>query len=59
MSDSSKATLASIEALLVSEMANPREALAAAYQLGRLDGLSEMAGVAKERLAELLPKAIS
>lgn len=34
-----KQTLDSIEKLLVSDLANPREALEAAYRLGQIDGL--------------------
>jgi len=48
-----KTTLANIEALLVGERANPREALEAAYQLGRLDGMMEMALLAEKTVNEI------
>lgn len=53
MNETSKVTLASIEALLVSEMASPHEALQAAYQLGRIDGQLEMANIGEGLLKEL------
>ena len=46
-------TLANIEALLVGDRASPREALLAAYQLGRLDGMMAMALVAEKTVNEI------
>lgn len=51
MTDSTKDTLASIERLLVRNFTSPRDALQAAYRLGRLDGMLEMVG--EERVLEL------
>lgn len=45
MKDATKAALAKLEALVVAELANPKEALAVAYGLGRMDGMLEMARV--------------
>jgi len=53
MDAATKNTLANIEALLVGERANPHEALEAAYQLGRLDGMMEMALLAEKSVGEI------
>lgn len=57
VNESDKATLATIEALLVNDLANPREALEAAYQLGRLSGGIEMVRVGQGALEELRKEA--
>lgn len=42
---SSQETLTSIESLLIAELANPHDALQAAYKLGVLDGQLKMAAI--------------
>lgn len=46
----SQATLESIEKLLVAELANPHNALQAAYRLGVIDGQLQMATVGLKAL---------
>lgn len=53
MNSDSKATLDSIERLLVADRENPRTALEAAYQLGKIDGQIEIALVAERAMARI------
>jgi hypothetical protein len=57
MNDATKETLASIEAMLVRNFTSPRDALLAAYRLGKFDGMLEMAAIGQEQVEDLLRKA--
>jgi hypothetical protein len=54
--DVSAETLASIEAVLICDGVSVREALRAAYQLGRLDGMLEMAKISESSLKQIFEK---
>jgi hypothetical protein len=54
VNESDKATLASIEAVLIADRASVREALKAAYDLGFNEGALRMAGVAQKQAEQLL-----
>lgn len=56
MTDSTQ-TLASIERCLLAGDTNSTKALKAAYELGRMDGLLDMAKVGEAKAAELLKAA--
>jgi hypothetical protein len=47
-------TLASIEAVLICDRVSVREALRAAYRLGRLDGMLEMAKISERSIKEAM-----
>jgi hypothetical protein len=57
MNDATLQTLAAIERCLLAGDTNSTKALKAAYELGRMDGLLEMARVGEEKMAELLKAA--
>jgi hypothetical protein len=57
MSDQTLQTLASIERCLLAGDTNSTKALKAAYELGRMDGLLDMAKVGEQKAAELLKAA--
>jgi hypothetical protein len=48
--DTTKRTLEAIEHMLICERASPHEAVLAAYKLGKLDGMIEMAKVGEKAL---------
>lgn len=58
MSNDDKATLATIEALLVRDLVSVRDALEAAYQLGRITGGLEMARIGENVMQEALAKVL-
>jgi hypothetical protein len=57
VNDSTIQTLAAIERCLLAGDTNSTKALKAAYELGRMDGLLEMAKVGEQKAAELLKAA--
>lgn len=57
MNETSKETLDTIERMLIRNFTSPHDAIHAAYRLGRLDGLSQMAKVGQEAAVELLGAA--
>jgi DNA polymerase/3'-5' exonuclease PolX len=57
MTDQSKQTLMTIQRLLEAGQTTPYKALVAAFSLGRLEGLAEMAAVGRERMKDLMEKA--
>lgn len=54
MNQADKEILASIENVLVNDQTSPRKALLAAYELGKLAGMMQVAGVVEEKFGELL-----
>jgi hypothetical protein len=57
MNDATIQTLAAIERCLLAGDTNSTKALKAAYELGRMDGLLDMARVGEAKAAELLKAA--
>jgi hypothetical protein len=57
MTDASKQTLMSIQKLLEGGITTPHKALVAAFSLGRLEGLAEMASIGQDKMKDLLEKA--
>lgn len=57
LDDTTKATLQSIEAMLVADRVSVSTAIEAAYRLGHLDGMVKMARVGEERVGELIEAA--
>jgi hypothetical protein len=57
MTDQSKQTLMTLQRLLEAKHTETWPALVAAFSLGRLEGLSEMAAVGQERMKDLMGKA--
>jgi hypothetical protein len=57
MTDSTTQTLMSIQRLLEAGQTTPRQALVAAFSLGRLEGLAEMAALGQEKMKDLMEKA--
>jgi hypothetical protein len=56
ISPDDQATLDSIEELLVAEKASVRDALEAAYKLGRLTGMIHMAEVGEGMIRQVKPE---
>jgi hypothetical protein len=56
ISPTDKATLDSIEAMLVAEKTSVREALQGAYQLGHLTGMIHMAEVGEGMIRQVKPE---
>jgi hypothetical protein len=54
MTDQSKQTLATLQRLLEGGVTTPHKALVAAFSLGRLEGLAEMAAVGQERMESVM-----
>ena len=54
MNDATKQTLASIERCLLAGDTNSTKALRAAYEMGRMDGLLEMAKFGEEQAKQLM-----
>jgi hypothetical protein len=57
MTDQSKQTLMTLQRLLDAKHTETWPSLVAAFSLGRLEGLSEMAAVGQERMKDLMDKA--
>jgi hypothetical protein len=57
VNDATLQTLAAIERCLLAGDTNSTKALKAAYELGRMDGLLDMARVGEAKAAELLKAA--
>jgi DNA polymerase/3'-5' exonuclease PolX len=57
MTDDTIQTLAAIERCLLAGDTNSTKALKAAYELGRMDGLLDMAKVGEQKAADLLKEA--
>jgi hypothetical protein len=57
VNDETIQTLAAIERCLLAGDTNSTKALKAAYELGRMDGLLDMARVGERKAAELLKEA--
>jgi hypothetical protein len=57
VNDATIQTLAAIERCLLAGDTNSTKALKAAYELGRMDGLLDMARVGERKAAELLKEA--
>jgi hypothetical protein len=57
MTDQSKQTLMTIQRLLDAKHTETWPSLVAAFSLGRLEGMSEMAAVGQERMKDLMDKA--
>jgi hypothetical protein len=57
MTDQSKQTLMTIQRLLDAKHTETWPSLVAAFSLGRLEGLAEMASVGQERMKDLLDRA--
>jgi DNA polymerase/3'-5' exonuclease PolX len=57
MTDATIQTLAAIERCLLAGDTNSTKALKAAYELGRMDGLLDMAKVGEEKMKDLMEKA--
>jgi DNA polymerase/3'-5' exonuclease PolX len=57
MNDQTLQTLAAIERCLLAGDTNSTKALKAAYELGRMDGLLDMAKVGERKAADLLKEA--
>jgi hypothetical protein len=57
MTDQSKQTLMTLQRLVDAKHTETWPALVAAFSLGRLEGLAEMAAVGQERMKDLLDRA--
>jgi hypothetical protein len=57
MTDQSKQTLMTIQRLVDAKHTETWPALVAAFSLGRLEGLSEMASIGHDKLKDLMDKA--
>jgi DNA polymerase/3'-5' exonuclease PolX len=57
VNDATIQTLAAIERCLLAGDTNSTKALKAAYELGRMDGLLDMAKVGEQKAADLLKEA--
>jgi hypothetical protein len=57
MTDQSKQTLMTIQRLVDAKHTETWPALVAAFSLGRLEGLSEMASIGHEKLTDIMGKA--
>jgi hypothetical protein len=57
MNDATTQTLAAIERCLLAGDTNSTKALKAAYEMGRMDGLLEMAQAGEQKMVELLKAA--
>ena len=57
MNDTSREMLTNMEKLLVRNFTSPKEALEAAYRLGRLDGAMEVAKIGEKQIEDVMREA--
>jgi hypothetical protein len=57
MTEQSEKTLATLVRLLEGGVTTPHKALVAAFSLGRLEGLAEMAAIGADKMKDLMEKA--